>query len=76
MMIPEETPTELIKAAMQVITYDWRKSSYSSADGNCVEVACSAPGMVAVRDSQDPGGPRLGFGADDWQQFVSAVKEH
>ncbi len=38
---------------------DWRKSSYSGGTGNCVEVAGNLPGIVAVRDSQDPGGPAL-----------------
>ena len=28
---------------------EWRKSSYSSQDGNCVEVARNLPGLVAVR---------------------------
>ena len=41
----------------------WRTSSYSSSNGgNCVEVG-TAPGAVAVRDSQDPAGPELAFTA-------------
>ncbi len=36
----------------------WRKSSYSGSNGGaCVEVADNLPGIVAVRDSKDPGGP-------------------
>jgi hypothetical protein len=31
-----------------------RKCSYSSQSGNCVEVARSLPGLVAVRDSKEP----------------------
>lgn len=31
---------------------EWRKSSYSSQSGNCVEVARNLPGLVAVRDSE------------------------
>ena len=31
---------------------EWRKSSYSSQSGNCVEVARNLPGLVAVRDSR------------------------
>ena len=31
---------------------EWRKSSYSSQSGNCVEVALNLPGLVAVRDSK------------------------
>ncbi|MFC4032625.1 DUF397 domain-containing protein [Streptomyces polygonati] len=54
----------------------WRKSSYSGgADpDSCVEVADGFPGVVPVRDSKDPGGPALTFGADAWSAFVSAVR--
>ena len=31
----------------------WRKSSFSNAGGNCVEIA-SLPNAVAVRDSKNP----------------------
>jgi hypothetical protein len=53
----------------------WRKSRYSGANGSCVEVACRAPGLVAVRDSADPGGPRLWFTAGQWTVFAAAVKQ-
>jgi Domain of unknown function (DUF397) len=35
---------------------EWRKSSYSSQSGNCVEVARNLSGLVAVRDSKHPDG--------------------
>jgi len=50
----------------------WRKSSYSSANGACVEVA-DLHGAIAVRDSKDPAGPKLTFTPADWRAFVSAV---
>ena len=38
---------------------EWHKSSYSSQSGNCVEVVRNLPGLVAVRDSKAPEGPKL-----------------
>jgi hypothetical protein len=54
----------------------WRKSSYSGNDGgNCIETAPGfIPGAVPVRDSKDPQGPALIFGADAFTAFVTAVK--
>jgi hypothetical protein len=53
----------------------WRKSSYSNGNGgDCVEVADGVTGIVPVRDSKDPEGPALLFGADAWVAFVGAVK--
>jgi hypothetical protein len=52
----------------------WRKSARSSAQGNCVEVADNLPGVVAVRDSKDAGGPALTFSPARWTRFVHAVK--
>lgn len=37
----------------------WRKSSYSGAVGNCVELAPLPAGQTAVRNSRDPHGPAL-----------------
>jgi len=35
---------------------DWRRSSFSGAGGNCVEVRQD---LAAVRDSKNPAGPTL-----------------
>lgn len=51
----------------------WRKSAYSNNGGNCVEVARNLPGVVAVRDSKDPGGPALIFTPADWEAFTAGV---
>jgi Domain of unknown function (DUF397) len=53
---------------------EWHKSSYSSQDGNCVEVATNLPGMVAVRDSKDRQGPVLAISDDDWQLITRQIK--
>lgn len=59
---------------MDLTSADWRKSSYSSNNGNCVEVARNLPAAVAVRDSKDPDGPALVFTADEWRAFVSSAR--
>ena len=51
---------------------EWRKSSYSGGDGNCVEIAWPAD-QVAVRDSKQAAGPTLAFPTDAWQAFVNDV---
>ncbi|GAA3199220.1 hypothetical protein GCM10010451_57190 [Streptomyces virens] len=48
----------------------FRKSSYSQAESNCVEVADTAPGGRAVRDSKRQDGPLLTVSRDSWQAFV------
>jgi Domain of unknown function (DUF397) len=61
---------------MDLTHANWRKSSYSTQNGSCVEVA-RTPGAttVAVRDSQDPHGPALTFAPSDWQVFVRRIKD-
>jgi hypothetical protein len=51
----------------------WRKSSYSGGGNNCVEVA-QAGGTSAVRDSKNPDGGHLVFGADAWEAFITDIK--
>lgn len=52
----------------------WRKSSYSGANNNCVEVAGNLPHIVAVRDSKHPGGPALVITREEWGSFAADVK--
>ncbi len=56
------------------VTTPWRKSSYSNTGANCVEVARTRSGKVAVRDSRNPGDGALTFSPDEWQTFVAKVQ--
>jgi Domain of unknown function (DUF397) len=51
----------------------WRKSSRSTGDGACVEVAWPS-GRTAIRDSKNPGGAHLAVDAYSWASFLSLVK--
>ncbi|MFJ7195795.1 MULTISPECIES: DUF397 domain-containing protein [unclassified Streptomyces] len=52
----------------------WHKSSYSSGNGQCLEVGDGAQGVAPVRDSKSAQGPLLSFHKDSWSTFVTAVK--
>ncbi|MEU8798961.1 DUF397 domain-containing protein [Spirillospora sp. NPDC048819] len=60
---------------MDVSRAVWHKSSRSKEDGsNCVELAF-ASNFVAVRDSKDPGGPKLIMSRDDFRRFAETLKD-
>jgi hypothetical protein len=50
----------------------WHTSSYSSPNGDCVEVA-PAPEGVLVRDSKDRDGHALTIPTPAWQAFLTAL---
>lgn len=52
---------------------DWRKSSHSGQDSDCIEVGGDA-GRIRVRDTKDRGGPVLSFSADAWRAFGDQVR--
>jgi hypothetical protein len=52
----------------------WRKSRYSNGQAECVEVARTLPGIIAVRDSKNPAGPTLAFGRQQWRAFAARLK--
>ncbi|MFF3986301.1 DUF397 domain-containing protein [Streptomyces sp. NPDC001797] len=54
---------------------NWRKSTYSGGNDNCLEVAAAHPTLIPVRDSKTaPHGPTLTFLPDTWSAFVDGVK--
>ncbi|HKM52494.1 MAG TPA: DUF397 domain-containing protein [Isosphaeraceae bacterium] len=53
---------------------EWHKSSYSGQSGNCVEVACNLPGLVAVRDSKEPAEAKLVVSPEAWRAFLRSVR--
>ena len=54
--------------------WEWRKSTRSAGQGDCVEVATNVAGVVAVRDSKDPSGPVLTFTVAEWRAFIGGAK--
>ena len=52
----------------------WFKSSYSSANGQCVECALLPSGAMAVRDTQNRDGDVLHVPASAWQRFTTGLK--
>jgi hypothetical protein len=52
----------------------WIKSSFSYANGDCVEVASLPDGQFGVRDSKDSESPVLRFTPSEWKAFMSGVR--
>ncbi|MFJ2111469.1 DUF397 domain-containing protein [Streptomyces sp. NPDC087850] len=55
------------------LNVEWRKSSYSGADSNCVETGVLGAETI-VRDSKSPGGPALPFSSRTWTAFIGGVR--
>ncbi|MEV6973591.1 DUF397 domain-containing protein [Kitasatospora sp. NPDC093806] len=51
----------------------WRKSTYSNGQGDCIEIADGLADIVPVRDSKDPNGPTLTFTSIAWSAFITAI---
>ncbi|WP_405844201.1 DUF397 domain-containing protein [Streptomyces platensis] len=54
----------------------WRKSSYSSGGGNCVEVMAFDADTVAVRDSKTPAQAPLRFSSTAFTTFLQVLNSH
>jgi len=61
---------------MEMVSQAWRKSSHSGNGGTeCVEVSVRrGAGVVAVRDSKDPGGGVLALSPACWRALTGAVR--
>jgi hypothetical protein len=54
---------------------DWRKSSYSGAQGgSCVELA-AGNGVILVRDTTNRDGGTLAFSASAWASLLTSLKQ-
>jgi hypothetical protein len=51
----------------------WRKSKFSMANGDCVEVAFGDE-AVLIRHSRDPSGAVLSFSHAEWQAFLAGAR--
>jgi hypothetical protein len=65
-----------LDAPIKIVTgTSWRKSSFSTYNGNCVEVGCLDSEIIGVRDTEHRGrGPVLAFTQDQWSAFLGDVK--
>jgi hypothetical protein len=56
---------------------NYRKSSYSLNNGECVEVGNDPRSLkpVVIRDSKDGDGPRISASAASWRAFITQIKD-
>jgi hypothetical protein len=53
---------------------NWRKSSFSSYNGNCVEAADLAGARIGIRDSQNAHGEILDVTPTAWHAFIGSIR--
>jgi hypothetical protein len=70
---PERTARDSL--AMEGSPLAWQKSTHSTGNGNCVEVAALPDDNLGIRDSKDKTGPMLRFSSSEWRAFVAGVKD-
>jgi len=73
----DRPPTHLITGgSLMADKINWMKSTKSSDNGNCVEVALDDDGRVLVRGSKDPDGPVLHFDRSVWWEFLDGAHNY
>lgn len=76
MLSNSESSAEQVVDGGQAFVPQWRKSSHSQGQNQCVEVAAGAPGgQTWLRDSKDPDGPVLRFTSAEWTAFVAGTRD-
>ncbi|MFD7894058.1 DUF397 domain-containing protein [Streptomyces sp. NPDC059743] len=65
--------SQLVIPDASTLDVEWQKSSASTGDGNCVEVATHGDG-IAVRHSKVPNGPALIFTRDEIAAWLDGAK--
>ncbi|MEU5127482.1 DUF397 domain-containing protein [Streptomyces mobaraensis] len=53
---------------------EWRKSTYSAGEGECIEISCVIRDLVLIRDSKSPYAARLHFPIPTWRAFTQALR--
>ncbi|MGW0820078.1 DUF397 domain-containing protein [Streptomyces sp. NPDC002845] len=53
--------------------FQYRTSSYSNPDRECVAIATNIPTTIAIRDSKHPTGPSLHLHPTTWTTFQTAL---
>ncbi|MCL7376188.1 DUF397 domain-containing protein [Streptomyces sp. 35G-GA-8] len=61
-------------ASANMLSVEWRRSSYSTNGGNCVEIGDGIADTVPVRDSKNPTGPILLASHTSWTAFLALAK--
>ncbi|MEV8389598.1 MULTISPECIES: DUF397 domain-containing protein [unclassified Streptomyces] len=61
-------------ASANMLSVEWRRSSYSTNGGNCVEIGDGIADIVPVRDSKNPTGPILIASHTSWTAFLALAK--
>jgi hypothetical protein len=68
--------SRFLNAPIKIVTgASWRKSSFSTYNGNCIEVGNLDIEIIGVRDTKHHGkGPILAFAQNEWSAFLGSVK--